>query len=83
MIVRHITDHLVGQLVQITSGPTTRLAVVEDVGEEEDDEIRVVYCMTGAVDWIPAHHLVPVGRAAERDDFTIAALAAINQRTKD
>ena len=83
MILRHITDELVGQVVQIISGPNTRLAVVEDVGEHDDDEIRVVSCTTGALDWIPSHHLVPTGRAACADDFTSSALAAIARRAAD
>lgn len=80
MIMRHITDLIVGQLVQILTPTTTRLAVVDDVGTEDDDEIRVIYCTTGAVDSLPADRLVLTGRVAEEEDFTAVALAAINQR---
>ena len=78
--MRHITDTLVGQLVQVIAYPITRYAVVDDVGHADDDQIAVTYTTDGRADSVEARHVIPVGRMAERDDFTLRALTEMQRR---
>ena len=81
-----ITDLIIGQIVQVISGPVTHHAAVIDAvlgPDERDDRLHIVDCITGRADWICADDALLTGRDAEDEDFSAGALDVIAERARE
>ena len=79
------SDLIIGQIVQVISGPVTYHAAVIDAvlgPDEREDRLHIVDCLTGRAHWICAVDALLTGRDAEAEDFSAVALAVIDERAR-